>query len=510
MNSYAGEFNQAALFRLTSGLIGLQFCWAVQVGYVTKSLLELGVSQRFVSYAWLAGPIAGIFVQPTVGAISDRCTSSLGRRRPFLIGGTLFSVLCLFLFAYAEDIGRYLGDDLDATPKHNALVVAIFAFWALDFSINAAQGPLRALLADVVPPHQHREGNAYFALATGIGNCCGSFLGSLRLSAFLPWFRTDLHALFSAAAVALLFFMGCTVVSTKEIPISNNDQDSIDQSNPVSASISETGYESTNPPPPSSNTNSQSSFPFFSRSSFLDITLHAPPPFWSTFCVQCFTWFGWFTLFVFGTSWVGAEVMNGSFTSPEGTPSRDIYDTGVRLGNFGLALQSIVTIIFSPLLPFLIRSMNAQTVYILANVTLAIALGCALVLHHASQAWVAVGAIASTGFAWAVTMTIPWSLMGEAVVKLDPAKAGIYYTLFNLSQCFPEVLVSIVAEQVVGVTGKQAAVLILGAISTLIGAALIVVLQVGKEAPKHSDEERELRSSLTEDVEMQEGVGRSL
>lgn len=43
------------LISLTIGLLGLQFCWAVQVGNATKTLLELGLSARLVSYAWLAG-----------------------------------------------------------------------------------------------------------------------------------------------------------------------------------------------------------------------------------------------------------------------------------------------------------------------------------------------------------------------------------------------------------------------------------------------------------------------
>jgi len=43
------------LIALTIALLGLQFCWAVQVGNVTGTLLTLGMSHSFVSYAWLAG-----------------------------------------------------------------------------------------------------------------------------------------------------------------------------------------------------------------------------------------------------------------------------------------------------------------------------------------------------------------------------------------------------------------------------------------------------------------------
>lgn len=492
--------SQLELFKLTAGLIGLQYCWAVQVGYVTKSLLELGLSQRFVSYAWLAGPIAGIIVQPTVGILSDRCTSPLGRRRPFLIGGALFSIACLLLFAYAEDIGRVLGDAPDAKQKTSALTVAIGAFWALDFSINAAQGPLRALLADVVHSSQHKQGNSFFALATGIGNCMGSFLGSLKLATLLPIFRTDIQALFSSAVLVLVVCMGCTVISVKETPLvasgpTSNATDyesteftqihhaSLPDARNVSASSS-----SLEPDEPETIT-----FPW----SFIDAALIAPKPFWPTFYVQCCTWFGWFTLFVFGTSWVGADVMNGSFTADEGTRPRELYDHGVRLGNLGLALQSVVTILISPVLPSLIRTMGPQQVYVLASLSLSAALGSALFLHNPWQVWMAVVAIASTGFAWAVTMTLPWSLMGEAVAINAPAKAGIYYTMFNLSQCFPEVLVSVVAEEVERITGRQYAVLVLGSVALLFAIGLILFLKVGIE-----DDFRQVGNEDGEDVEV--------
>jgi solute carrier family 45, member 1/2/4 len=49
-------------------------------------------------------------VQPLVGVLSDRCTSRLGRRRPFILGGTIFIALALLLIPNSLDIGFLLGD----------------------------------------------------------------------------------------------------------------------------------------------------------------------------------------------------------------------------------------------------------------------------------------------------------------------------------------------------------------------------------------------------------------
>jgi solute carrier family 45 protein 1/2/4 len=50
-----------------------------------------------VSLAWLAGPLSGIIVQPIIGILSDSCQHPFGRRRPFLIVGTIFTSLALSL-----------------------------------------------------------------------------------------------------------------------------------------------------------------------------------------------------------------------------------------------------------------------------------------------------------------------------------------------------------------------------------------------------------------------------
>lgn len=61
---------------------GVQISWAVQIGHGTSELRKLGISDRLVGLAWLAGPITGAVVQPLVGYLSDGCKSKFGKRRP--------------------------------------------------------------------------------------------------------------------------------------------------------------------------------------------------------------------------------------------------------------------------------------------------------------------------------------------------------------------------------------------------------------------------------------------
>lgn len=455
------------LSALTSGFVGLQVCWAVQIGYVTKSLLELGLQERFVSYAWLAGPIAGIIVQPIVGLLSDRCTSRFGRRRPFLVAGSAISVLFLFVFAYAEQIGELLGDSSQDTTKHKAITVAIFAFWALDFAINAAQGPVRTLLADIVPRRQHETGNSFFALATGVGNGIGSLLGFLELSKIFPIFHSDLHALYAIAALILVMTMSITVVFVKEVPLVAADRQPYESlSSQFSAETAEPRPSALDDEPPQ-------------QMSYYEAARFAPHPFWSLFIVQFCQWLAWFALIVFATSWVGAEVYHGKFDSPEGSNERDVYDEGVRFGNLGMGLQAAVTLVSSLILPYLIKRTSSQFVYALASTLLGIALTSSIIITRKSQRWFALASIASTGFGWAVTFTVPWSIMSGAVSKNAPERAGVYFTMFNLAQACPEVVVALAAKEIIRITKHQATVLFIGGIFALISTVLTFVFRLG-------------------------------
>jgi len=105
----------------------------------------------------------------------------------------------------------------------------------------------------------------------------------------------------------------------------------------------------------------------FGMRQIMQILRDAPFPFWKLFLIQCFTWFAWFTEFVFITSWMGSEVLQGNPNAPEGSKSRLSFDYGVRMGNVGLSLQSVVAIAYSLVLPRLVKVAGIKFCYILAH-----------------------------------------------------------------------------------------------------------------------------------------------
>lgn len=135
------------LLRVASVASGIQFGWALQLSLLTPYVQQLGIPHQWASIIWLCGPVSGLFVQPLVGHMSDRCTSRYGRRRPFILVGAVAIVAAVLVIAYAADIGWLLGDTADYRPA--AITVFIVGFWILDVANNVTQGPCRALLGDL-------------------------------------------------------------------------------------------------------------------------------------------------------------------------------------------------------------------------------------------------------------------------------------------------------------------------------------------------------------------------
>jgi MFS family permease len=110
----------------------------------------------------LAGAILGIIIQPTVGAISDYTVSRWGRRKPWIVIGSLLDVVFLLGIAYANSL----------------LAIAAFVM-LLSFSTNIARGPFQGYVPDLVPARQVGLASAMVGLMQILGNVVGYAIASL-------------------------------------------------------------------------------------------------------------------------------------------------------------------------------------------------------------------------------------------------------------------------------------------------------------------------------------------
>ncbi len=102
------------------------------------------------------GSLFGLIANPLAGALSDRTTNPLGRRRPWLISGVIMSVVMLVVLSFSPG------------------VIGLLIGWILyQIAINVVLSALMALLPDRVPQKQRGLVSSYTGLAIPLGFTIG-------------------------------------------------------------------------------------------------------------------------------------------------------------------------------------------------------------------------------------------------------------------------------------------------------------------------------------------------
>lgn len=93
--------------------------YGVETSYANMYLLSLGMTKSLLSFVWLAGPLSGLIIQPVIGVMADSSTSKYGRRRPFMVIGSIMVCGSLFTISWAKEIAAELiaRHTLDQVPQ---------------------------------------------------------------------------------------------------------------------------------------------------------------------------------------------------------------------------------------------------------------------------------------------------------------------------------------------------------------------------------------------------------
>lgn len=185
--------------------------------YCTPYLLELGLSKSKTSLVWIAGPLSGLIMAPVIGAIADRSKSRWGRRRPFMVVGSVLVGACLLALGWAKEVTAFLFGPQENNSIRTVLF-AVFAIYALDFAINAVQWSCRSLIIDTLPISKQQTGSAWAGRMVAIGHLIGYALGAIDLDQlFGDWIGdTQFKRLCVVGAFALIFAVGVTSWAVRE------------------------------------------------------------------------------------------------------------------------------------------------------------------------------------------------------------------------------------------------------------------------------------------------------
>jgi len=143
----------------------------------------------------LSIPIAvlSILIQPTVGAISDYTTSRWGRRKPYIVFGSLLDLVFLAGIATAN----------------NVLILGVFASF-LAISTNIARGPFQGYVPDLIAERQVGMASALVGMMQILGNVTGFLLVTIAVG----FHRME----FAIAAVAIVELITMVAVVVRVSP----------------------------------------------------------------------------------------------------------------------------------------------------------------------------------------------------------------------------------------------------------------------------------------------------
>nr|XP_054767294.1 membrane-associated transporter protein-like [Lytechinus pictus] len=107
------------LARLSGTVCGIEFCYAAETAFVSPILLRIGIPQRFMTMIWCLSPLLGFFLMPLLGSASDRCSSRLGRRRPFILLLSAVIFIGLLLVPNGYRLGLTMCGHHDSSSSHS-------------------------------------------------------------------------------------------------------------------------------------------------------------------------------------------------------------------------------------------------------------------------------------------------------------------------------------------------------------------------------------------------------
>jgi maltose/moltooligosaccharide transporter len=184
------KFNYGKIFLLGFGFFGVSVIWGVYNAFVPIFLAnKFHLTPAFIGFFMTLDNIAALFIQPPVGAWSDRLRTPIGRRLPFILVGAPITALAFGFIPLAS-------------------VLPLFVACTSTLLLSAAlwRTPVVALMPDITPSEKRSQANGIINFMGGVGTIIALQTGGMlyKLSPAFPfWLGSALVVI--AALIVFLF-----------------------------------------------------------------------------------------------------------------------------------------------------------------------------------------------------------------------------------------------------------------------------------------------------------------
>ena len=444
----------AQIINMSMGFLGIQMAFGLQNGNASRILANLGADVHELSWFWLVAPITGLIVQPIIGHMGDNTWSPLGRRKPYFLIGAVLCAIGLVLLPNAASVTHLIAA--------NVLLLAVIFLAMMDFSVNIAMEPFRALVGDMLPKQQGTLGFSIQTILIGVGAVIGSempnWLTKMGVSNVAPegYVADNVIYAFYVGAAVLIASILYTIFTTKEYsPKEFAEFEGRDDAAEHSSKFSDM-------------------FKDFAKIPTLMKKLGA---------VQFFSWFALFTMWVFTTSALATHHFG---LAPDDTTSAEFNKAGDLTGHL-FGLYNLFAIPFAFLLTPIAKAIGKKQTHALALFSGGLGLISMFFIKDTGMLWIS---MIGLGFAWASILAMPYAMLIDAIPQ---RKMGVYMGIFNFFIVMPQIVNGIFGGPIVkNLFGNMAIdYVVVGGVCLIIASAVTMFLikGEGKESEKELEEE---------------------
>ena len=145
--------------------------------------------------------VLALFLLPFFGKLSDKCHTKLGRRTPFILGGTAAAVILMNILPYADN--------------HEKMLLFVIPLGLLLIAMGTYRSPAVALMPDVTPKPLRSKANAIINLMGALGGVFTLGVTGLLVHAGATG-RNDYTMLFLAVSLLMAISVIVLVQTVRE------------------------------------------------------------------------------------------------------------------------------------------------------------------------------------------------------------------------------------------------------------------------------------------------------
>lgn len=214
------KLNTKQTIRIGFAFLSICAFWQMYNNVIPLMLTNtFAMNETYSGAIMAADNVLALFLLPLFGGLSDKCNTKLGKRKPFILGGTVTAVFLMLLIPFIDN--SYFAD-----PSTGKQVIFICVLGCLLVVMGTYRSPAVALMPDVTPKPLRSKANAIINLMGALGGIIYLLIASVLYSSSKTagMEHVDYVPLFMIVAGIMIISLIIVMFAVDEVRLNNEMQ----------------------------------------------------------------------------------------------------------------------------------------------------------------------------------------------------------------------------------------------------------------------------------------------